>query len=96
MRLFSLGKRLSLCASMVRQGTSLADVGTDHAYLPVWLAKHGLIRNAIASDVRRGPLERARRNIERYGEDDVITVRLSDGLDRILPGEADEIGRAHV
>lgn len=91
MRLFSLGKRLSLCASLVRPGISLADVGTDHAYLPVWLAKHGLIRNAIASDIRRGPLERARHNIERYGAGDMVTVRLSDGLDRILPSEADDI-----
>jgi tRNA (adenine22-N1)-methyltransferase len=89
--LFSLGRRLSLCASMVRDGTSLVDVGTDHAYLPVWLAKQGLIRCAIAVDIRPGPLERARFNIERYGVQDLVSVRLSDGLERILPHEAEDI-----
>jgi tRNA (adenine22-N1)-methyltransferase len=67
------------------------DVGTDHAYLPVWLAKQGLIRCAIAVDIRPGPLERARYNIERYGVTDLVSVRLSDGLERVLPQEAEDI-----
>lgn len=67
------------------------DVGTDHAYLPVWLAKQGLIRCAIAVDIRPGPLERARFNIKRYGVADLVSVRLSDGLERILPQEAEDI-----
>ncbi len=91
MRLFSLGGRLALCASMVRPGAALADVGTDHAYLPVWLAKRGAVRHAVASDVRPGPLERAKRNIERWRVGDVVETRLSDGLDGIGPGEADDI-----
>ena len=91
MTLFSLGERLALCASMVRPGTALADVGTDHAYLPVWLAKQGLIAAAVASDVRSGPLERAKRNIEKYGVGHIVNARLSDGLDAILPEEADDV-----
>lgn len=91
MVLFSLGERLALCASMVRPQAALADVGTDHAYLPVWLAKRGAISRAVAVDIRPGPLERARRNIERYGVGGIVTARLSDGLDAVLPEEADDI-----
>lgn len=89
--LFSLGNRLALCASMVREGTALADVGTDHAYLPVWLAKRGLIRSAVAADIRPGPLARARANIERFEVSGLVSARLSDGLDRIEPREAEDI-----
>ncbi len=91
MKLFSLGARLALCASMVRPGAALADVGTDHAYLPVWLAKRGVVPRAVASDIRPGPLERAKRNIERFGAQDAVETRLCDGLDGILPGEADDV-----
>lgn len=91
MVLFTLGGRLALCASMVRPQAALADVGTDHAYLPVWLAKQGVIKTAVASDIRPGPLERAKNNIERYGVDSLVTARLSDGLDEISPEEADDI-----
>lgn len=91
MTLFSLGARLALCASMVRPGAALADVGTDHAYLPVWLAKQGLISKAVASDVRPGPLERAKRNIQKFGVGNAVEARLCDGLDGILPEEADDI-----
>lgn len=89
--LFSLGERLALCASMVRPGAKLADVGTDHAYLPVWLARRGLIRSAVAADVRPGPLERAKKNIEKYGAGGKVTARLSDGLDGVRPEEAEDI-----
>jgi len=76
---------------MVRGGTALVDVGTDHAYLPIWLAKQGLIRCAVAVDIRPGPLDRARANIERYGVSDLVSVRLSDGLESLLPHEAEDI-----
>jgi tRNA (adenine22-N1)-methyltransferase len=91
MKLFSLGARLALCASMVREGTALADVGTDHAYLPVWLAMRGVIRSAVAVDIRPGPLERAKQNIEKFKMGDKVTARLSDGLDEVKPEEADDI-----
>lgn len=91
MKLFSLGERLALCASMVREGAALADVGTDHAYLPVWLAKQGRVRKVVASDVRPGPLERAKENIEKFGVDGLVEARLSDGLDAVRPEEADDV-----
>lgn len=89
--LFSLGKRLALCAAMVRQGSRLADIGTDHAYLPVWLTLRGRVAGAVAADVRPGPLSRAEENIRRYGAEGVVTARLSDGLDAVQPQEADDI-----
>jgi tRNA (adenine22-N1)-methyltransferase len=89
--LFLLGRRLSVCAQMVRAGAHLADIGTDHAYLPVWLALRGDISSAVASDIRLGPLRRARQNILRYGVSGLVSERLSDGLAAVSPEEADDI-----
>lgn len=89
--LFALGGRLSLCAEMVRPMSALADVGTDHAYLPIWLALQNRISRAVATDIRPGPLDRARRNIERYHVSDRVNVRLTDGLDGVLSEEADDV-----
>ena len=54
--LFQLDPRLSLCASFVPAGAKLADIGTDHGYLPIWLAKTGRVIHAVAADLRPGPL----------------------------------------
>ncbi len=89
--LFTLGGRLQLCASMVRPGTALADIGTDHAYLPIWLAKQELVSRAIAADIRPGPLQSAQRNIRRYRVEELVSTRLSDGLKSIFAVEADDI-----
>ena len=89
--LFRLGNRLALCASMVREGTKLADIGTDHAYLPIWLARKGRISSAIAADVKPLPLRSAEQNIRRYHVEEQITTRLSDGLRALSPDEADDI-----
>lgn len=89
--LFALGARLALCASLVRPGARLADVGTDHAYLPVWLALQGRVESAVASDVRPGPLSRAEENIRRYGVGGTVEARLSDGLDSVGAEEADDV-----
>lgn len=85
-----LTPRLQLLADWVRPGAKLADVGTDHAYLPVWLSIHGRVTAAIASDLRAGPLERARKTGLTYGAEG-IDYRLCAGLDDILPEEADTI-----
>lgn len=88
---FSLDNRLSLCASFVREGTRLADVGTDHAYLPVKLAAEGKLLSAVACDIRKGPLENAKASIIENGVEDIVKTVLSDGLDDITPEEADDI-----
>ncbi len=91
MNTLHLDPRLALCASFVRKDTRLADIGTDHAYLPVKLACTGQIRSAVAADIRQGPLENARQNILRFGMEDKIRTLLSDGLDELQPDDADDI-----
>ncbi len=89
--LFQLNSRLALCASAVYPGAAVADVGTDHAYLPIWLVKTGVCSKAVALDIREGPLARARENVRRYEVEDQVLLRLSDGLDALAPGEADQL-----
>lgn len=84
-----LDKRLQLVADMINEGAVIADVGTDHAYLPVYLVEQGKAPSAIASDLREGPLSHARQAVEAAGLQDKIDLRLSDGLDAVLPHEAD-------
>lgn len=86
-----LTPRLRQIAAWVRQGAHLADVGTDHAYLPVWLTLQGRVASAIASDLRRGPLDRAQETGRRYGVGDRITFRLGNGLAAVAPEECDTI-----
>lgn len=88
---FSLDSRLSLCADFVRVGAKLADIGTDHAYLPVQLALSGKVQYAIAADINSEPLQRGRQTIEKYGAEDKVSVRLCDGLSGISPDEVSDI-----
>ena len=90
MKTLELTPRLQLLADQVPPGARLADVGTDHAYLPVWLRLHGRVVSAIACDLREGPLARARETGRAYGADG-IDFRLGDGLSVVSPEEADTI-----
>ena len=90
MRHLELSPRLRLLAGWVRPGARIADVGTDHAYLPAWLVCNGRVASAIASDLREGPLERARETGRVYGAEEV-DFRLCNGLSGIRPEEADTI-----
>lgn len=76
----SLDARLLAAANLVRDGAYLADIGTDHAYLPIYLAQKGKISRAVASDIREGPLARAEQNIRAAGLSDKIETVLTDGL----------------
>lgn len=84
-----LSVRLRNIAEMVTPGSRLADVGTDHAWLPVWLCMQGRINAAVAMDLREGPLAVARVHIREAGLEKKIAVRLSDGLRELKTGEAD-------
>ncbi len=88
---FSLDSRLSLCADFVRVGAKLADIGTDHAYLPVCLALSGSIESAIAADINPEPLSRGKQTIEKYGAQDKVSTRLCNGLEGIAPEEVTDI-----
>lgn len=85
-----LSARLALLADWVPQGARLADVGTDHGLLPIWLRLRGRISSAVASDLRPGPLSRARENAAAYGADG-IDFRLCDGLAAVEAGECDTV-----
>ena len=84
-----LSERLETVASFVDKGSIVADVGTDHGYIPVCLVERGICPAAIGMDVRPGPLSRARVHIEERGLGDRIQTRLGDGLEPLAPGEAD-------
>ena len=86
-----LSMRLCAIAGMVTKGNRLADVGCDHGYLSIYLVSEKIVPSAIAMDVRPGPLSRARENISRYGLEDYIETRLSDGLTKLEPGEGDTL-----
>lgn len=87
----NLDKRLGTAAALVRHGARVADIGTDHAYLPVYLVQTGVCPSAIASDIGKGPLEAARHTVTAAGLTDTISLRLGDGLAGIAPDEVDDI-----
>ncbi len=86
-----LSKRMQMLASLVTPGNRLADIGTDHGYIPIFLKEQGIIPSAIAMDVRKGPLQRAVAHIEQAGLISYIETRLSDGLWKLEASEADTI-----
>ena len=77
--------RLLAVAELVSDGAYLADVGTDHAYLPIYLAEQGKISRAVASDIHKGPLVSAEKNIREAGFSDRIHTVLTDGLQGLEP-----------
>lgn len=76
---------------MVTTGGVLADVGTDHGYIPIALVQKQRIAGAIAMDINEGPLARAKGHISAAGLDSYIQTRLSDGVQALEEGEADSI-----
>ena len=86
-----LSPRLHAVAEWIPDGARLADIGTDHAYLPVSLLLDGRLSSAIAADVRPGPLEHAKRTAGEYGVTEQLCFRLCDGLSGIAPEDCDTI-----
>ncbi len=81
-----------MVADEVRSGKKVADIGTDHAYIPAYLTENGISPSAIAADIGVGPLENARKIVDSSDElKEKITLRLSDGLKEIFPDEAEDI-----
>ncbi len=89
--IINLTPRLSAAASLVKGGGIVADIGTDHGYLPIFLIQSGKIPKAIAADIGKMPLENARKSVAQYGLENKIELRLSDGLNSFRENEADEI-----
>ena len=81
--------RLDAMVKILRKYNTVADIGCDHAYLAVLLAREGV--RVICSDINEGPVERARKNIVRFGLEEKIDLRMGDGLSSLREGEADAI-----
>ena len=86
-----LSKRLREIVALVPQKIIVADIGTDHALLPVYLIEKGIATKVIASDINLGPFDSARQAVIAKGLQDKIDVRLGDGLDVLSPGEAQAV-----
>lgn len=83
-----LTARLRTIADLVPKGQNIADIGTDHAYLPVYLIENNIAKKVIAADINEGPLENARKTIKLYKKEESIETRLGSGLKPIKPNEA--------
>lgn len=86
-----LSKRMERVAGMVTEGHRLADIGTDHAYIPIYLCEEKRIPSAIAMDIGSGPLQRAREHVQSAGLSAYIELRLSNGTEKLKPGEVDTL-----
>jgi tRNA (adenine22-N1)-methyltransferase len=86
-----LSKRLAQIAENVPSGSKLADIGSDHALLPVFLAQKGIIVSAVAGELNPGPYAAAVKQVVEAELQDIIAVRQGDGLAVIEPGEANVI-----
>ena len=91
MKPVQLSERLLAAAGMVTKGNIVADVGCDHAYTSIYLCQAGIAPKVIAMDVNKGPLVGAKAHVEEAGLSENIDIRLSDGLQKLLPGEADSV-----
>lgn len=86
-----LSKRLQAVAGLVTPDLKIADIGTDHAYIPIWLVEQGISPSAIAMDINQGPLEKAKENIVLHGLTSRIKTRQSDGMRQLKPSEAESV-----
>lgn len=91
MKDIELTPRLRTIGDMVRKGVRVADVGTDHAFLPLYLIKNGIAKFAVASDINVGPLDNARNNIIEHDCQDLIKLVHCGGLDDVCEDEADDV-----
>lgn len=91
MNLPKISKRLEAAASLVRRGSRIADIGTDHAYLPIYLYATGAVSGGVVSDINAGPVERARANLRDYACENAFVAQRADGLCGVLQYGVDDI-----
>lgn len=86
-----LSKRLKRIAEHVDKCESVADIGTDHGYIPIYLVKEGICEKAIASDINKGPIEKAKVNVTFEGVSDKVKCLLGPGLNPLKVGEVNGV-----
>jgi len=96
-----LSKRLQAVADLVTEGASVADIGTDHGYIPIYLIEHNIAGKVIALDINRGPLERARMHVVGHGLKgcsfkNLLTLPISDCGCRIIVSKISTTGYPSV
>ncbi len=84
-----LTPRLKMVADAVPESRVVCDIGTDHAYVPIYLIKNKICRSCIAADIRKGPLKAAQENIKKFGVENDVKPRLSDGFCALSQFEAE-------
>ena len=86
-----LTDRLLTIANLVTKGKRVADIGTDHGYIPVYLLNKGHVDFAILADVNKGPLENARNEVRHNNLTDKVNLRLGSGIEVLNENEVDEV-----
>jgi len=89
--MIQLTPRLAAIANEIKKGETMADIGTDHGFLPVALWEQGVCPKVILADVNRGPLDKAKSNAAALYPDAQFDYRLGDGLQVLEPGEVDTV-----
>ena len=89
--MIKLSDRLQKIADFIEPGESVADIGTDHGFLPIALWERGKCPHVILGDINAGPLEKARANIQKHYPDKTFDVRIGSGIQTVLPAEVDVI-----
>lgn len=89
--MMELSKRLKRIAEHVDKCESIADIGTDHGYIPIYLVKEGICEKAIASDINKGPIEKAKVNVAFEGVSDKVKCLLGPGLNPLKVGEVNGV-----
>lgn len=92
----NLSRRLEAIAAFIPAGAVVADIGTDHAFLPAYLAREKGFRRIIATEVNAGPFARAVETVNRYCVGEAVELRMGDGLSVLYPGEAEVVVVAGV
>ncbi len=83
----NLSKRLQEVTNFTVENKTIADIGSDHAYLPIYLIQHGMTNSAIAGEVVEGPYKHALETVEQYNLEEAVDVRFGDGLNVLHPNE---------
>lgn len=86
-----LSPRLKTAADMVRNGATVIDIGTDHAFLPAYLITAEIAEKALATDIRKGPLLNAAKTLRMFSCEERVELRLSDGFENIKPNDGTDI-----